>query len=298
MHFAAKADLITSDWSRGNGPQDPEIRRFARTYDEDREEIVRIFSHLLKKYPAEDAAELFNYMFVSLFELKVYQRWNVAKLVAAEVRRRTGSKRKANAALRKLTQAGNDEAERVAKEMGIDLKCKRGQYLYKWIEHAMGEHYMKVGKRYQRFVGLDESMHGTPSWSRSRRNHGYTAWDCDDANQGSSGAWGHAVNHRRRHFPTFDGACSCMSDFSSGPCHADLDGDLDAKELLESVMDGLDDVDRTIITMKIEGYSSREISEHFHSTPGLPDFSHSAIQTHICRIRQEKKPKPTTKKPA
>jgi len=298
MHFTAKTDLMASNWSRGDGPQDPETKLFARTYDEDREEIVRIFSHLLKKYPAEDAAELFNYMFVSLYDLKVYQRWNVAKVVAAEVRRRTKSKAKANAAFKRLTAAGNDEAERVAIDMGINLKAKRGRFLYKWIEHAMGEHYHKVGKRWQRFVRHDESLHGTPSWSMSRRNHGYVPWDSGEGAGGSSGGWGHAVNHRRRIFPVYDGHCSCMSQYSAAQCSSDPHESLDARELIETVMRGLDDVDRAIVAMKIDGYTSREISDRLRGTPGMPDLSHSMVQIRLSRIRQQKRPKPTTKKPS
>lgn len=292
MRFIESTDLIASSWSQSDTSDDSGIEKFARAYDNDRAEIVRIFSHLLKKYPAESAAELFNYLFVSLYDLKVYQRWSVAKVVAAEVRRRTKSKAKAASVLKRLTKAGNDEAERVAVDMGINLKVKRGQFLYKWIEHVMGEYYRKVGKRYRRFTQHDESKHCTPRWSTYRRDKGYTSWDAE-----SSGAWGHVVNHSRRAFPNYDGYWSCMSQYSSAQCSLDPHESLDAKELIDSITRGLNDVDRTIVAMKIEGYSAREISERFHATSGMPQLSHSFIQIRLNRIRKTKQTKPTTKNP-
>ena len=297
---------VSSKWARSDGPDTPELQEFANIYDRDQKEIVRIFSYLLGKYPVNDSVpDAFNYMFMALYDLKVFQRWSVARVVAAEVRRRTKDEVKAKRVLKKLTTAGNDEAEVVALKMGINLKRKRGQFLYKWVEKVMGDHYRKIGKQCDRFSRHDEDTVGTPAWSSNKRDHGFLAWDprandADPEDHGNgTGAWGVPVNHRRRVFPTYDDAFTCVSQFSSQHASGFAEDQLQARQTARSVAGDLDEIDLEIVTRKLQGYSAREIARQFSATPGMPQYTHQSIQNHLKHIRQSRHTaKPATKKRA
>jgi len=305
MFLSARNQVVSSKWSRDNGPDTPELQEFASTYDQDQNEIVRIFTYLLSKYPVGDnVADAFNHMFMALYDLKVFQRWSVAKVVAAEVKRQTKSDLKAKRILKRLTAAGNDEAEKVALEMGINLKRKRGQFLYKWVEKTMGDHYRKLGLQCNRFSKHDEDTVGTPSWGSNKRNHGYLPWDPRDSDTdpndhgAGSGAWGMPVNHRRRVFPTYEDTFTCVSQYSASNAEGCIEENVQANQIAHAVAGELNEVDLEIVTRRLQGYSSREIAKQFLTTPGMPQCTHQSIQNHLSHIRKKSTTKPTTRKRA
>lgn len=268
---------------------DPET--FNKMFRENQNEITRIFKHIFQKYPSPDGhADAFNTLFVALFELRIFQRWNVARVVYAEVKRRTGSQRKADAVYRRLSSADTEEAEKVAMEMGINLKSKRGQFLYKWIEHVMGDHYLKRGKVTRRFCGINPDASCQPSWRSTRRNVGFSPWMarshdyCDDHYEGS-GAWGVAVNHQSRHFPHFEEAPTCVSEFTSANALCSIEDEVEHTWLSDSLCAGLDPVDRAIVDKRIEGYTIREIQAQLAKDPDMPTLTHQALANRLNKIR-------------
>jgi len=271
---------------------------FREEFKVNQEEITRIFSHLHQKYPiGEKREEAFNQLFIAFAELRVFQRWSIARVVRHEVKRRTGSARKADAVYRRLIEQGGDKAERMAIEMGINLKVKRGQFLYKWIEHILGQEYLSEGNRSRRFSSIDPDSVTHPSWVDNRRLAGFIPWsarnresDPKDPYEGA-GAWGVAANHESRHFPHFEDAPSCVGEHTYANAMCSIEDDLSEVEVMSAIHDGTDADDRFIIEKRFSGYTVREVQEQLARTKGLPAFSPQGILNRLSKIRA----KPTTR---
>jgi len=276
-------------------PSDPQT--FNKIFEVNREEIARIFRHIIQKYPCADGHDsAFNDLFVSLYELKVFQRWSVARVVHAEVKRRTGSEQKATKVYNRLVAAGNDEAERVATEMGINLKAKRGQFIYKWIEHILGQQYLQDGNHSRRFHNFNVDSCSTDSWADTRRNVGFIPWsaraadDSPEDRYAGSGAWGLAVNHDRRHFPHYGDQPTCVGEYSYSEGRCAVEDYASQSEAEESLFAGVSEVDRFILMERAQGYSVREIRERMAANQKLPNLSHQSINNRLKKLRA----KPTT----
>lgn len=274
---------------------------FKMNYESDQAEINRIFKHMIHKYPSQDGIpDAFNRLFVGLYELKVFQKWSVARVVRAEVKRRTDSAAKATRVYNRLMKAGNDEAERVALDMGINLKAKRGQFLYKWIEHIMGQEYHRDGLHMRRFGRIDSSMSYPTNWQSARRERGFIPWAAREKNAdpedhyAGSGAWGYAANHESKLFPMFDDTPTCIGEHTYSEALCSVDVGIREKEFMDAIHNGSKCHDRAIISKRLQGYSIREIQTHFNSRKGLPKYSHQAIANRLISLRS----KPTTRKVA
>lgn len=278
-------------------PLDPQT--FNREFLKDEEEIVRIFKHLFQKYPIGGRPEeAFNHLFVALYELRVLQKWSVAKVVRAEVKRRTGSAVEAQKVFKRLQEAGNDESEKIALEMGINLKAKRGQFLYKWVEQILGHEYRSEGLRMRRFMKIRPVMSDPESWNKCRREDGFTPWairkqdaSLVDLYQGA-GVWGVSANHDTRQFPHFEDVPTCVGEHTYEKANETPLSDAIEDEILRGIQMNTDHADRFILAKKAQGYSVREIQEAISQTPGFPPYSHQTINTRVKKIRT----KPTTRR--
>jgi len=265
---------------------------FNNQYEKDSEEINRIFSHLFNKYPSYQGREdCFNRLFVGLYELKVFQRWSVAKVVKAEVLRRTGSTHKAGAAYHKVSKVGSDEADKVAAKYGVNLKVKRGQFLYKWIEHILGEEYLTDGKRMRRFSSMQPQMASADHWRSARREAGYTPWaprtkDSDPKDYyAGTGAWGIPANHERRPFPTFEDTPTCVGQHTFAASCGTTDEDLEEQDFMRSIEDKADDVDMDIVRRRLDGSSAREISELYSEASPDTKCTHQQVLNRMKHLR-------------
>lgn len=277
-------------------PIDPQS--FNSEYQKDEEEITKIFHHLFSRYPLGDGKkDAFNRLFVGLYEMRVFQRWSVARVVRAEVKRRTGSTAKATAVFKKLQQVGNDGAEKIALEMGINLKAKRGQFLYKWIEQILGHEYLVDGLHMRRYTRLTAPMSYAEGWEVARREAGYIPWavralDSDgESHYEGAGAWGVPANHESRLFPHFEDEPLCVGQHT---CERAMESPLrDAieAEVLRGIHEDTNETDRVILTKRSEGYTVREIQEHLSTDPGLKHYSHQGIANRLNALRT----KPTTR---
>jgi hypothetical protein len=264
---------------------------FNKAYSDNQEEINRIFMHLFQKYPLGDGPkDAFNRLFVALAELKVFQRWSVARVVKSEVLRRTKNARKATAVYQRLIRAGNDEAERVAINMGINLKSKRGQFLYKWIEHILGQEYLQDGQKMRRMTAISPDRPICHTWRSDRHRSGFIPWsartrDTDPSNYyEGAGAWGIAVNHDNRHFPHYEDVPTCVGDHTYSSAVGHVDTAVMQEELVHSITDGSDHTDRFIVSMRSKGYTVREIQTQL-APNGYTVMSYQAIQNRITRMR-------------
>jgi len=265
---------------------------FKRSYAEDEVEITRIFRHMIQKYPCRDGiVEAFNRLFVALLELKVFQRWSVARVVGAEVARRTGDEDKGEKRHQDLLKAGTDEAERAALEMGIDLRAKRGQFLYKWIEHIMGQEYLKDGLRMKRFTSYEPQMsHGT-SWQSARREAGFSPWasraaDADPQDYyNGTGAWGIPTNHDSKLFPTFEDTPMCMGEHSFSEATCCVDAGIRRGEIMDTIRSYAKPYDMAVVRGRLQGYTIREIQRQFRHRRSYPHQSHQAIANRLNALK-------------
>jgi len=297
MHQAPSAVREGKSTKRVKLPPDPD--GFKRNYEKDQEEILRIFMHMFKKYPSADGVrDAFNRLFVGLYELRVFQKWSVARVVRAEVKRRTGSQRIAQRKYLKLMKAGNDEAERIALEMGVNLKVKRGQFLYKWIEHIMGQEYLNDGLHMRRFSTLEPRNIKVEHSLHDRRAAGFLPWaarerDADPTDHyAGTGVWGFLTNHESRHFPSYDDVPGCVGEHTYAQAMCATDASVIERETMEGINQGTNRTDRIILTKRSQGYTVREIREHIGGVKHLVHWSHQGVLNRIHTIRT----KPTTLK--
>lgn len=272
---------------------DPE--QFRREYDLAEGEIKRIFGHLYQsKYPVcESMSEAFNQVFVGLYELNVFQRWSVARVVKAEIKRRTGSDDKAEEVYRRLIKSGSDEAEKMALSMGINLKAKRGQFLYKWIEHILGDAYIRKGRELRRFMPLKPEMALPSFWSSCKGLSGFSPWaarmagaPCDDVGAGAGG-WGIAPNHGERWFPHYEDTPTCVGEHTFTSSFGGSDKESIDNDMMKALDSESDERDKFIVQKRMEGFSIHEISEQIKSSE-LGSMSHQTVANRIRVMRRRR----------
>ena len=220
--------------------------------------IKRCFVHHFKRHPDPEGRDAsYNNLLIRLNELKVFERFELRKLVIA-------AKAEGLIGDRTLTPE-------LLKEIGINVEKKWEQFLYKWIENIVNYEYNRNGNRSRRFVnGETLTDYGTPK-------EDVTSWieDREEAKTYEQKYAEYGEERRGRLFPpTFSNRYIAGEEGFDNQLEA-----FSASELRSQIIKRLTGKnDRAIFDLMEQGISEKEIGEKL-------DFSKQYVGSVIRKIR-------------
>ena len=216
------------------------VENFWENVKDNEKLIIRCFmSHFHRHPDAEGIDGSFNNLMVRLYELKVFERFDLKKLLKA--------------AGKEGILSDDSITQETLEEMGIDVKKKWEQFIYKWIEQVINYEYNRNGKRSRMFRHNDYYVdYGMPkeevsSWLETEEeiqayNKKLASYREDD-------------RRGRKYAPTFQDRVT----LSEGEFDSPLEN-LSAENLRESILKRLTGKnDKAVFELLEKGLSEKEI---------------------------------------
>jgi len=219
--------------------------------------IKRCFSYLYRKFPnpQDGVQESYQDLLVRLYELDVFSRFDPRKILAAH-----GDLSEEQT--KKVTTA---KATKLLKKRGVNVDKKFEQFVYKWIEHILGESYHKrVNHRYRYVTSGDMDVH-IADMKAVRDKFNENAWaqtpeELDYLQQ-------HIINKNSKRWVRQYPVPGDIREFTGSKMDDPLD-EVVAQDLQEEIRDHLTSrSERTLYNRTLDGLSGVEAGRLCNKTP-------------------------------
>jgi hypothetical protein len=218
------------------------VENFWYTYQNNMDIIIRCFRYHFHRHPDPDGKDQsFNTLIVKLHELKVFERFDLNKLV--EAAEKVGTINKSE--LSSIT-------EEELKKAGIDVDKKWEQFLFNWIKKILCNEYDKRGSYYKHFCRAESlEEYGT---ANELMNSWITDSEEAEAYEKKFETYKKDDRRGRKIPPSFTNRYVAGEEGFDNPFEATA-----ADDLRNAMSKRLSDIEMKILGLLEQGYTERDI---------------------------------------
>jgi hypothetical protein len=258
------------------------LEQFWETYAKNRDLIDRCFHYLLQsRFPNPDGEQdAYSTLLMRMYELDVFNKFDPKKIVA---KKRGICKNQANAAV-----SDEEVSDEALKAMGIDIKKKFEQFVFKYIEHILQEAYMQRKKQAHRYLRYREMVERPPQESSEmwgRLHESPWAQTCEQLEDLDDHIMRKEKYGQAKCYPTFRD----IGDFV-GSKHEDALDKVLSDEIVSKFRGLLrNEKERKVYDMTLEGISNSDIATAIDCTPQNVNILVKKIRERFERFMQNTK---------
>jgi len=223
------------------------VDNFWENIKENKDLITRCFRHHFKRHPdAEGWDGSFNNLMVRFYELKVFERFDLNRLLEAAG--------KEGALIDEDITIENLEL------MGIDVEKKWEQFIYKWIEKVISYQYTVNGKRTKMFIS--ERKYSVDTGIPKEEKNSWIATENAEEYEKKFAAYKENDRRGRKFAPTFENRFTPSGDEFDNPLEV-----LSANSLENSIREKLTGKrDIAVFNLLSKGLPEKEIATELNVT--------------------------------